>query len=295
MAPNPFLITGPALISFSGGRTSGYMLKRILDAHGGSLPRDVVVVFANTGKEQPETLRFVHECGVRWGVRIEWVEWRRASPGFERVGFNSASRAGEPFTSLIKAKSRLPSGRERWCTQFLKVIPIHDLMRHLTGLEPGGYEEVIGIRVDEWDRHVDGLARAAKDGRSVTHPLYAAGVTKADVLRFWLGENKDPRELRHPLPQGFDLGLRSYEGNCDLCFNKGKAIIKTMIRENPGVEHWWGTQESTQEGRFHTRYSIADLVQQIWMAPNLFDEVDDQREFDAECGLLCPSITEDAA
>jgi hypothetical protein len=32
---DPFLITGPAVISFSGGRTSGYMLHRIVQAHGG--------------------------------------------------------------------------------------------------------------------------------------------------------------------------------------------------------------------------------------------------------------------
>jgi len=46
-----FLITGPAVISFSGGRTSAYMLWRILQAHGGILPDDVVVCFANTGRE----------------------------------------------------------------------------------------------------------------------------------------------------------------------------------------------------------------------------------------------------
>ena len=49
---DPYLITGPALISFSGGRTSAYMLKMILDAHGGTLPDDVHVCFANTGKER---------------------------------------------------------------------------------------------------------------------------------------------------------------------------------------------------------------------------------------------------
>ena len=38
---NPYLIKGPALISFSGGRTSGYMLNHILEAHGGRLPDDV--------------------------------------------------------------------------------------------------------------------------------------------------------------------------------------------------------------------------------------------------------------
>lgn len=48
----PFFVTGPALISFSGGRTSAYMLWRILEAHDGTLPDDVHVTFANTGKER---------------------------------------------------------------------------------------------------------------------------------------------------------------------------------------------------------------------------------------------------
>ncbi len=64
MNGNPYLITGPALISFSGGRTSAYMLWQILAAHGGQLPDDVHICFANTGKEREETLRFVHECGL---------------------------------------------------------------------------------------------------------------------------------------------------------------------------------------------------------------------------------------
>ena len=56
---DPFVIWGPAILGVSGGRTSGKMLRRILDAHGGHLPTDVVPVFANTGLERPETLDFV--------------------------------------------------------------------------------------------------------------------------------------------------------------------------------------------------------------------------------------------
>jgi hypothetical protein len=95
---NPYLIKGPALISFSGGRTSAYMLKMILDAHGGTLPDDVHVCFANTGKEREETLRFVHECASRWNVRVRWLEFATdlrsvgAAGRFEEVGYNSASR-----------------------------------------------------------------------------------------------------------------------------------------------------------------------------------------------------------
>lgn len=72
---SPYLVEAPALISFSGGRTSAFMLRQILDAHGGTLPADVHVVFANTGKERPETLDFVQECSERWKVRIRWVEY----------------------------------------------------------------------------------------------------------------------------------------------------------------------------------------------------------------------------
>ena len=116
---NPYLLQGPAMISFSGGRTSAYMLHQILRAHGGTLPADVHVNFANTGKEREETLRFVHECGSRWGVHINWIEYRDNDAGFDLVGYNSASREGEPFQALIDKKKRLPNWQERWCTALL--------------------------------------------------------------------------------------------------------------------------------------------------------------------------------
>ena len=77
------------------------MLHQILRIYEGALPDDVKVIFANTGKEREETLRFVHECGSRWGVHIHWVEWRDAKPCFEETGYNSASRMGEPFDAIV--------------------------------------------------------------------------------------------------------------------------------------------------------------------------------------------------
>jgi 3'-phosphoadenosine 5'-phosphosulfate sulfotransferase (PAPS reductase)/FAD synthetase len=105
-------IEGPALISFSGGRTSAFMLHEILRAYDGQLPPDVVVAFANTGKEREETLRFVHECGSRWAVKVHWLEWRDDPASFEVVGFNSASRDGEPFAEMIRQKAAPPERRE---------------------------------------------------------------------------------------------------------------------------------------------------------------------------------------
>ena len=71
---NPYKIEPPALISFSGGRTSGFMLKQIIDAYEGVLPKDIYAVFANTGKEMPQTLDFVKDCADKWDIDIIWLE-----------------------------------------------------------------------------------------------------------------------------------------------------------------------------------------------------------------------------
>lgn len=275
---NPYLITGPALISFSGGRTSAFMLHEILKAHGGMLPDDVVVAFANTGKEREETLRFVHECSVRWNVRVRWVEWRpdnRESKyaAFEEVGYNSASRNGEPFEALIDLKRRLPNWRERWCTTHLKVLAKFALMRAELGLEPGQYLEVIGLRDDEGMRVFKGLERAEKDGSRIRYPLAKGKIKKADVMEFWRN-------------QPFDLQLQPWQGNCSLCFLKGKGLRKQIIRDQPSIAEWWARQEIKHDGFFDRRNRVRELVEEIKRSPQMDDKFTDE-EYDVECGLTC--------
>ena len=106
---NPYLITEPTCISFSGGRTSAYMLYKVLEAHGGKLPDEAVVCFANTGKEEESTLQFVHDCETNWNVPIVWLEYQAENPKFKVVDFKTASREGEPFEALIKKRSYLPN------------------------------------------------------------------------------------------------------------------------------------------------------------------------------------------
>jgi len=61
---NPYRISEPTCISFSGGRTSAFMLWNVLQANDGKLPDEAIVCFANTGKEDEATLKFVHDCSV---------------------------------------------------------------------------------------------------------------------------------------------------------------------------------------------------------------------------------------
>lgn len=284
-----FAIPGPALISFSGGRTSALMLWCILVAHRGQLPADVVVAFENTGKEREETLRFVFECGSRWGVPIRWLEWREGDEGFEEVGYNSASRNGEPFEALIRERRFAPNAVARFCSVVLKVRTAASFCRAM------GWERwinVVGLRYDEGHRVLKALARNDfnKESFKAAMPLSKAKITKRTVLAFWLGPSM---KMGGDLPQGFDLGLRDYEGNCDLCFLKSRAKKRAIIRENPGVAEWWVRMEALAKegakgrgGTFVTEYSVADLVHEVEIQPHLFDELDDE-EYDTECGLHC--------
>lgn len=265
------MIETPALISFSGSRTSAYMLWRLLGEHDGLLPDKAYVVFANTGKEREETLRFVAECEDRWRVDVRWVEWRR--DGFEEVNFDTASRNGEPFADLIAMKKMPPNWQARFCTAFLKVKPMHAFMA------ARGYEkftEVIGLRADEGWRYAKMMGRNVDESRQCIAPLYKAGVTERDVLGFWK-------------QQPFDLGLTPGEGNCDLCHLKGRGLRKALIRANPQSAEWWIEQERLTGGFFDRRDSYADLAAEVHAQPDFLAVAQD--EHDVECGLLCGEPT----
>jgi 3'-phosphoadenosine 5'-phosphosulfate sulfotransferase (PAPS reductase)/FAD synthetase len=287
---NPYRIEGPALISFSGGRTSGYMLWHILDAYGGKLPTDVHVCFANTGKEREETLRFVHECESRWVVDIAWLEWRKRErgsgwdEGFKRVGYNSASRDGEPFAALIEDRKMLPNPVTRFCTQQLKVRTMEMFMR------TEGYERwnnAVGLRWDEMRRVFKQIERNEKgtDRFTAIMPMAtrATQVTEPQVLAWW---------ARQP----FNLELRGYEGNCDLCFLKQERTLHRLVRDNPGMAEWWRHQEHAHEGRtrdprmskFNKAFTYDGIVAAVSNQPLLkLDYMTEDEEFDAECGLWC--------
>lgn len=294
---DPFYITGPALISFSGGRTSAYMLWRVLQAHGGTLPEDVHVCFANTGKEREETLRFVHECATRWGARVRWLEWRSrlksvpVGERFEVVGLNSASRNGEPFAALIGSKKSTPNSVARWCTEELKVKTIQAFMEaNGYGTE---YANVIGLRADEPGRVAKGRARGS------VMPLDDAGITQRDIHAFWFGEMTPGDAVRIQrdfgaiaavtLPQGFDLGLLPFESNCDGCFLKARPKLLETERTKPGTLQWWSDMErGPGKGRFVTEYDYAELIRAARTQGDLFrGAFDDDPDMDAECGLWC--------
>jgi len=266
---DPFRIDGPTCISFSGGRTSAYMLWRVLQSNNG-LPAEAVVCFANTGKEDEATLRFVRDCGQHWGVPITWLEYRNDDAGFAVVNFETASRGGQPFEAIIQKRNFLPNPVARFCTVELKIQPEHKFLRSIGWTE---WENMVGIRSDEPRRvaKIRANPSGGKAGAERIMPLAEAGITKRDVSEFWMRST-------------FDLGLPNMggitmHGNCDLCFLKGAAQIQSLIAEKPERAIWWARMETsitnakiTDGGRFRSdRPSYAQMAAYAAAQRDMFD------------------------
>ena len=236
---SPYKISGTTVVSFSGGRTSAYMLRQVLDSNDDL--SDLVVTFANTGKEHPATLEFVRECAERWAVPIIWLEFRDNEAGFEVVDFASASRQGEPFEALIRKRKYLPNPVTRFCTIDLKIRIIHKYLRSLgLSTEETPVDMMTGIRADEPRRVVKIRHRKSTSESkwaTMVMPLADAGVGVQDVTDFWLAQ---PFDLMLPTING-----RTLEGNCDLCFLKGAKQVYSIIASDRPKAEWWARMESS--------------------------------------------------
>ena len=230
-----FKIDSPTCISFSGGRTSAYMLWRVLQENNG-LPKEAIVCFANTGKEDEATLEFVRDCGDKWGVSIVWLEYQRAEETKDRfnvVSFETASRDGEPFEELIRSRNYLPNPVSRFCTVELKVRTIHRYLKSIGWTE---WDSMLGIRADEQRRLAKiGNQDYGKHEEKIA-PLGQAGITKEMVGEFWRNQ---PFDLELPNMNGVTM-----HGNCDLCYLKGGGQLLSLIKEKPSRAIWWAKMEA---------------------------------------------------
>lgn len=275
---NPYEIIEPTVISFSGGRSSGYMLYKILEANNG-LPNDAIVVFANTGKEEEATLEFVNDCSINWNVPIHWVEYQpHENPKlrFKKVDFETASRNGEPFFALIhESTGYLPNPVARICTSYLKIRTIDKYLKSL-GWDHNENMDWVGIRADE-------MRRAKKMDRERT-PMVTDGVTKQIVGEFWKNQSFD---LKLPNMNGVTM-----HGNCDLCFLKPTWQIISLIKEKPSRADWWIKAEMSVQtsnaafgdgGRFRKdRPSYAELKKFALSHDDMFNK--DEEGIACFCG-----------
>lgn len=260
---DPFKIIGPAVINFSSGKTSAFLLWKCLQA---GLDDDVFVCIQNTSKEREESLKFAHEIETRWNIPLVWLERmpkaeintmlsngllgladndrlectdaqretlrlmarRTLALCYRQVTYETAARDGSVFEQLINERGYVPNPVTRYCTTEMKTLTVERWMRS-RGHEH--WTEVMGLRADEPARVARMRGGAGRKYRDVVCPLAEAGIVKADVDAFWR-------------TQSFTLELRPWEGNCDLCHLKGISKTKRILRDRPDLADWWIRIES---------------------------------------------------
>jgi hypothetical protein len=225
------------LISFSGGRTSAYMLWWLVNEWAERHEWEMVIVFANTGKEHEETLLFVERCAKNFRVDIVWVEAKhldeQGKPFSDKgwavkhkiVSFETASRNGEPFEEMISVLG-IPSTEAPFCSDQLKRKAIESYLKSIGwGTD---FTKAIGVRIDEIDR-----ANERWRENKIYYPLCGSNPTKkTGVVLWWLEQEFDLQ-----VPEGF--------GNCDNCWKKGIPDLVKNAKKDPSSFDWW--QEMTDK------------------------------------------------
>ncbi|MBA4822482.1 phosphoadenosine phosphosulfate reductase family protein [Pantoea allii] len=217
----------PMVVSFSGGQSSGFLcdflLQNYLDAY------DFHFVFANTGREHPETLIFADKVDKLFGLNLVWLEGvtspeHGVGMSHKIVTFETASRNGEPFEQLISVEG-IPNVSRQKCSDYLKTQTIRSWMR-ANNLARHGWsaKTAIGMRADEPERAA--MGKASTKRYNLVYPLCHWGsFDKQDVNDFW-----------DAMP--FKLNIPAHYGNCLTCFKKSNAKLYLIAHEHPEWFAW---------------------------------------------------------
>lgn len=183
---------------------------------------NIVYAMANTSKERLESLEFMHECDIHFGLNLKWIEAEFHEHGIgatpKVVKYKDLKKNGEIFEAGIK-KNGIPFSKNKWCNRDMKLEVLRKYADSVFG--KNDYSIAVGIRVDEFDR-----VRKDYKTNNVFYPLIDNEIdTKARNL-FW---SKQPIKIKIP----------AFKGNCDLCFEKSNRKLMTILSKEPKAGEWW--------------------------------------------------------
>lgn len=224
---------------------------------------DLLFMFANSSREDEDTLRFVNDVDRYLELGLVWVEAlihpdKGVGTTHRVVNYETACRDGSRFKEGT-AKYGLPNQTWKWCTRELKTNPMESYAESI-GWAVGSYDTAIGIRADETRR----VSKSAEVTRIVYPLVDWWPVDKQDVLDHWA-------------PRDWDLKIPEHIGNCIDCHKKSDKKLHRVWLERPQdfeftislddlYRHIRGPNETAQpyrtrfRGRRDTRALIASFA-----------------------------------
>lgn len=202
-------IIGTNVVSFSGGRTSAFLVylmeqKRLAGA-------DVHYVFMDTGAEHPKTYEFVRNVAREWGIplvciRAEINPQQGIGVRHRVVSIDEIGQDLVPWRDMLR-KYGAPDAARPHCTNKMKQRPYDDFIKAEFG---AGITTWIGIRDDE--------PRRLTPKPGIRYLAELTDADKQEILDWWSY-------------QPFDLGIDEHLGNCVFCVKKSDGKLNLAARD----------------------------------------------------------------
>jgi hypothetical protein len=213
------------VVSFSGGRTSAYLVYLIEQMRkSGEWTEPVEYIFMDTGAEHPKTYEFIKKCVEHFGIELTCLRGDFSQPvgvghTYKVVSIDDCKHdmVSGPFAQLMR-KYGPPQVMAAFCTTRMKEDTFNKYCNDKYG--KSNFTTWLGIRADEQSR-----LRIGKNPRL----RYMAEITdfeKDDVLDFWAG-----------MP--FDLEIQEHLGNCVFCIKKSINKLALAARDEPELAAEW--------------------------------------------------------
>jgi len=260
------------IVSFSGGRTSAYLCKLMIDTFGKG---KVDFVYMDTGAEHAKTYEFIRNVNREFGLDLICLRGDFSTPLGVGVNYNvvSINEIGPdlvPFTEMLK-KYGVPYIGGMFCTDRMKLTPFKKYCDKTYGRK--NYETWLGIRADEPSRLVgDKNYKSIKknlglDDESIFDMFKTfshCGSHRLCVRHFVSGEGfedeifvnlnshllkkKSEDKIRYMAEisdyqkedvlnwwedQIFDLDLDEWSGNCQFCPKKSNLKLAASQKDSP--------------------------------------------------------------
>jgi hypothetical protein len=220
------------VVGFSGGVTSAECAVLALEEYA---REEIVLLWHDTKREDPDTLRFLRESA-------EWI----GLPITERSDGRSVEEVEED-------EGALANNRMAFCSRILKA---EQWAKYLRELREGGFNEIVkvmGFSSREWKRVQRHTMIAKRDGFAVRFLLKERSITKQQCYDRWVA-----RGIRPP---------RMYEwsdhANCVNCRRGGKAYIIASSQHYPQDFVQLVVHEKKPVFQGHTIFSEGSLEQII--------------------------------